>query len=63
MTIILKSTKTNRNLLRYHRSVVKQSMATVLQEGDHDIIGNESKLRTIAVDIEGDLVDDKGELE
>ena len=50
MTIILKSTKTNRNLLRYHRSVVKQSMATVLQEGDHDIIGNESQLRTIAVE-------------
>jgi hypothetical protein len=50
MTIILKSTKTNRHLLRHHRSVVKQSMATVLQEGDHKTIGNESQLWTIAVE-------------
>jgi hypothetical protein len=45
MTIILKS-----SLLRYHRSVVKQSMVTVLQEADPDIIGSESQLRTIAVE-------------
>jgi hypothetical protein len=45
MTIILKS-----SLLRYHQSVVKQSMVTVLQEADPDIIGSESQLRTIAVE-------------
>jgi hypothetical protein len=45
MTIILKG-----SLLRYHRSVVKQSMVTVLQEADPDIIGSESQLRTIAVE-------------
>jgi hypothetical protein len=50
MTIILKSTKTKCHLLRHYRSVVKQSMATVLQEGVHKIIGNESQLRTIAVE-------------
>jgi hypothetical protein len=45
MTIILKS-----SLLRYHRSVVKQSMVTVLQEANPDIIGSESQLQTIAVE-------------
>ncbi len=50
MTIILKSTKTNRNLLLYHQSVVKQSMVTILQEGDLDIIESESQLQTIAVE-------------
>jgi hypothetical protein len=45
MTIIL-----NSSLLHYHRSVVKQSMVTVLQEADLDIIGSGSQLRTIAVE-------------
>jgi hypothetical protein len=50
MTIILKSTKTNHSLLGYYWSVVKKSMVSVLQEGDHDIIGSESQLRMIAVE-------------
>jgi hypothetical protein len=36
--------------LRYHWSVLKQLMATVLQEGEEDIISSGSQLRTIAVE-------------
>ncbi len=50
MTIILISMKRNTSILHYYRGVVKQSMVSVLQEGDHDIIGSESQLRTIAVE-------------
>jgi hypothetical protein len=50
MTIILISTKTNTSILHYYRGVVKQFMVSVRQEGDHDIIGSESQLRTIAVE-------------
>ena len=50
MAIILKSTKKNHSLLQYYHSVIKISMVLVLQEGDHDIIGRKSQLRTIAVE-------------
>jgi hypothetical protein len=50
MAIILKSTKKNHGLLRYYHSVVKESMVSELQEGDHDIIASKSKLHTIAVE-------------
>ena len=50
MTIILTSTKTNTSILHFYRGVVKQSMVSVLQEGDHDIMGSKSQLRMIAVE-------------
>jgi hypothetical protein len=49
MVVILKSTKKNHSVLRYYGSVVKESMALVLQGGDHDIMGSESLLQMVAV--------------